>query len=155
MLWLQFRVFSFHCMQLHRNPWSSAGTYQVMKELEALRAGTWLMSVKLQGTLLNPLNLSPPSSWQLGHEPLARLSFPEAVPSLEAGDDLKLHARGSETLWQNHDMEKKERLGELQDRGSQEGDKPPPFVFTIAKCLCSSSSNCSERKEIEKLFLHP
>lgn len=29
--------FSFHLMQLHRNPWSSAGTCRVMKELEALR----------------------------------------------------------------------------------------------------------------------
>lgn len=33
-------------------------------------------------------------------------------------------------------------------------DKPPPFVFTIAKYFCSSSNNCSQRKEIEKLFLH-
>lgn len=45
---------------------------------------------------LKPLP-SPASSWQLGHEPLARLSFLEAVPSLEAGDDLKPQARGSES----------------------------------------------------------
>lgn len=111
---------------------------------------------------------SPTSSWQLGHEPLARLSFPEAVPSLEAGDDLKPQARGSESWWQNHDMENKERLGELQHRRSCVwqhqslqtfiiptawlSDKPPAFVFIIAKWLCSSSSICSERKEF--FFLH-
>lgn len=49
---------------------------------------------QITGNTLKSLKLlpSPTSSWQLGHEPLARLSFPEAVPSLEGGDDLKPQA---------------------------------------------------------------
>lgn len=120
---------------------------------------------------LKPLP-SPTSSWQLGHESLAWLSFPEAIPSLQAGDDLK--PRGLGTLWQNCDMGKKRETGwAAGQRITVAGMRMPApessdfhhgkhcqtnhllLYSQLQNVSCSSSSNCSERKEIEKLFLHP
>lgn len=121
---------------------------------------------------------SPTLFWQLGHKPLARLSFPKAVPSLEAGNDMKPQARGSETLWQNHDMENKRETGWAAAQRITGGSSWHVYASTRVLRLSSwepqldcqinhlllysqlqnvsaAALNCSERKEIEKLFLHP